>query len=333
MKKYFYVTLLTVCISMTNQALAQSKKAWATICNGTMTFMYGYKPSAPSTTNCYKCKRRISYNDKYCSNCGHPVKKDFVVYEVPMSAQRSDINTLNNDAWEKAVEDVTSRIPWHKRIGDVKKVVFEPSFRQVTTITSTSFWFYNEDWLPLFGLDSELISISGLEYLNTSNVKYMGAMFWGCSELKSINVSHFRTERVKEMWGMFFGCQELSSLNLSNFDTRNVVDMNSMFFACSSLSSVNVSNFITNNVRNMNAMFMYCEKLTSLNLTSFNTKNTLFMNDMFASCEKLTQIYISSSGWDLRRARANRDAKKYYHEYSSGVDGMLEDCPARFIRR
>jgi len=84
----------------------------------------------------------------------------------------------------------------------------------------------------------------------TKNVTNMSNMFFGCSSLKSINLSNLDTNNVKDMSGMFSGCSSLTSLNLSNFDTNNVTNMNNMFYNCSSLTSINLNNFDANNVTN-----------------------------------------------------------------------------------
>ena len=325
----FKIILTATCLLFVSAVFAQNtKKPWVTLCNGTMTFMYGYKPSTPSIVSCPKCGKRTSYNN-YCSNCGSSIKKDFVVYEVPMSVQTSDLDLDYSDKNTDALAKVISKIPWSRRMEGIRKVVFDPSFRQVTTITSTTCWFSSGKG------DSQLTSISGLEYLNTSNVKYMGGMFAGCDKIKSVNVSHFQTSRVKEMWSMFAGCEKLTSLNLSKFDTRNVVSMAKMFSFCESLTSLNLSSFNTGNVWNMWGMFEYNENLTSLDLTHFNTRNTSVMIQMFEGCKKLTRLYVSSTGWDLRRAKANKKIEQYVliTPREDGVDDMFLLCPAKIIKR
>ncbi len=317
--------LLHICV-----VLAQNtKKPWVTLCNRTMTFMYGYKPSAPFTINCIKCGKRVSYSSNYCSDCGSLIKKDFTVYEVPLSAQNSDLDFDFSDKSIDGINRVVRNIPWSERMKEIWNVVFDPSFKQVTTISSTSLWFSSGDY------DSQLVAISGLEYLNTSNVKYMGGMFAGCDKLKSIDVSRFQTSRVKEMWCIFAGCEKLTSLNLSNFDTRNVVTMAWMFNECESLVSLDISGFNTEKVKNMWGMFEYDEKLTSLDLTSFNTRNTSVMIQMFEGCKGLTQIYVSPTGWDLRRAKANKNVEQYelITPRDDGVDDMFLLCPAKIIKR
>ena len=44
------------------------------------------------------------------------------------------------------------------------------------------------------------------------------SMFYGCSDIKEIDLSNFNTSNVKNMDFMFYDCSSLTSLNLSNFD-------------------------------------------------------------------------------------------------------------------
>ena len=65
-------------------------------------------------------------------------------------------------------------------------------------------------------------------------------MFFGCSSLKSIDLSSFNTTNVNNMGYMLFGCSSLKSLDLSSFNTTNVNNMAYMFNRCSSLKKENV---------------------------------------------------------------------------------------------
>ena len=102
-------------------------------------------------------------------------------------------------------------------------------------------------------------------------------MFFKCSGLTSLNLSHFNTGNVTDMSRMFYGCESLSSLDLSNFNTEKVTDMNSMFSMYdirpsdpkSSLTSINLISFNTANVTDMNRMFNGCSGLTSLDVSKF----------------------------------------------------------------
>ena len=118
-------------------------------------------------------------------------------------------------------------------------------------------------------------------------------MFYGCSQLTSLDVTHFNTEKVTNMLQMFTDCRSLTSLDITNFNTANVANMGSMFYGCSSLTSLDVTNFNTANVSGMNHMFFGCSSLTSLDVTNFNTENVLVMNDMFSGCSSLTSLDVS----------------------------------------
>ena len=166
----------------------------------------------------------------------------------------------------------------------VTKVVFDASFANVRP-TSTTSWFE--------GMEN-LQSIVGMEYLNTSEVKYMDFMFAGCTSLTSLDISHFNTDKVTRMDGMFYNCEKFTSLNLSHFNTSNVTNMSGMFSGCESLTSLDVSNFNTGKVTNMSYMFRDCKLVTNLDVSSFNTENITSMESMFNDCDALTSLDLSN---------------------------------------
>ena len=141
---------------------------------------------------------------------------------------------------------------------------------------------------------TNLTSIENLALLDTANVTNMSSMFIGCSDLTSLDLSHFNTANVTNISGMFNSCNDLTSLNLSNFNTANVTDMSFMFSFCSGLTSLDVSNFDTANVTNMSSMFDSCRGLTSLDVSNFDTANVTRMDYMFDSCRGLTSLNLSN---------------------------------------
>ena len=183
-------------------------------------------------------------------------------------------NDSNNQSWSNARESITS-------------VVFDASFANCTTLTSTTLWFS--------GLEN-LNSIIGIENLNTANVTDMRSMFYGCSSLTSLDVSNFNTANVTNMACMFYDCSKLTNLDVSKFNTANVTNMTGMFMRCFGLTNLDVSNFKTANVTDMSTMFCYCPNLTSLDVSNFNTAKVKLMNYMFKDCSELTTIYVGS-GW------------------------------------
>ena len=177
---------------------------------------------------------------------------------------------------------------WYNQNKSITSVVFDASFAECTSLTSTSFWFWN---------CNHLTSIEGINYFKTDNVTNMSAMFSGCSSLTSLDLSSFKTNGVTDMHYMFFDCSSLISLDLSSFKTDNVTEMSGLFSGCSSLTSLDLSSFNTSHVNDMSDMFYGCESLTILDLSSFYTLNVTDMSEMFSSCSSLKTIYVGN-GWN-----------------------------------
>ena len=172
---------------------------------------------------------------------------------------------------------------WYGKSGNITKAVFDASFANARP-TSCCMWF--QDF-------KNLTQIEGIENLNTTNVTNMTSMFYGCSQLTSLDVTHFNTEKVTNMDQMFADCRCLTSLDVTNFNTANVTNMSYMFYGCSQLTSLDVTHFNTANVFAMISMFSGCSSLTSLDVTHLNTANVLAMNDMFSGCSSLTSLDVS----------------------------------------
>lgn len=201
---------------------------------------------------------------------------------------------------------------WGTYAAEIKKVVFKAGFRDETHTTCAN-WFNG---------CTNLTSIEGIENLNTSNVKNMSGMFALCSNLETLDLSHFNTERVTTMAQMFYGCTKLHDLNISSFNTENVTSMNQMFGGCSSLDSLDLSHFNAKGVlyhglyamfsgcsslkfldvsnfpadrpkMQLDAMFKGCSSLQTLDLSSFNTGLANSFTDMFDGCSALRTIYVS----------------------------------------
>ena len=174
---------------------------------------------------------------------------------------------------------------WQSETNSITRVVFDSSFENATTITSTAYWFNEMNGLT---------AIEGLQYLNTSNVTNMYAMFYNCSSLASLDVTSFNTQNVTNMESMFGGCRSLTSLDLSSFNTQNVTNMYGMFQDCSSLTSLDLSRFDTQNVTSMSSMFYRCEALASINFGTINTAKVTDMSNMFYDCFSLRSLDLSS---------------------------------------
>ncbi len=170
---------------------------------------------------------------------------------------------------------------WRTYDYKITTVVFNSSFANARPISCRS-WFEGMQYLT---------SITGLTYLNTSEVTDMAFMFNNAGRLKSLNLSHFQTSKVTNMSFMFAGCTNLTSLTQS-FDTGNVTDMTYMFWGCSELTSLTL-NFNTSKVTSMMGMFLDCYKLSSIDLSYFDTRNVKYMKYMFEGCRKISRIDLS----------------------------------------
>ena len=182
------------------------------------------------------------------------------------------------------------------------RVVFDASFRDFRP-TTTAKWFFD---------CKALKQIEGMEYLNTSEVKDMSGMFYGCSALTSLDLKHFNTKNVTHMGSLFAICTALTSIDLKNFDTQNVTNMSNMFFNCVALTSLDLKNFNTQNVTDMSGMFSYCWTLTSLDLKNFNTQNVTDMSWMFSDCSTLTSL----------------DLKNFNTQNVTDMSRMFKNCSA-----
>ncbi|WP_308228036.1 BspA family leucine-rich repeat surface protein [uncultured Prevotella sp.] len=182
---------------------------------------------------------------------------------------------------------------WDTHAAEIKKVVFKAGFRDETHTTCSN-WFNG---------CTNLTSIEGIENLNTSYVKNMSGMFAKCSNLETLDLSHFNTEKVTTMAQMFYGCTKLHNLNISSFNTENVSYMNGMFEGCSGLNTLDLSHFNTRYVRNdgMNYMFNGCSSLSSLDVSNFTTdKYSMQLDGLFQGCSSLQTLDLSS--FDTRGA-------------------------------
>ncbi len=174
---------------------------------------------------------------------------------------------------------------------NVTQVVFDPSFAGARP-TSTIYWFF-----ALFNLQS----ITGLEYLNTSEVTDMAWMFFYCSNLTSLDFSHFNTSKVNSMYNMLGYCQSLTSLDLSSFNTSQVISMSSMFDHCANLQTIYVGD-------------------------GWNTAAVTISQDMFKDCTSLV------GGKGTTYSNSNPTDKTYAHiDGGTSNPGYFTEKPA-FIR-
>ena len=170
----------------------------------------------------------------------------------------------NREGWMPMGQDGTN-ITWANYAQGITKVVFDESFANCTTLTSTTYWFKGF---------SSLTSIEGIEYLKTDNVWNMSQMFFGCSGLDALDVSSFKTTNATDMYDMFRDCSGLTTLDLSYFDTNSVTDMSKMFSGCSNLKTIYVGDgWSVEKVENSGHMFYNCSSIVGGAGTAFDAEH------------------------------------------------------------
>ena len=175
-------------------------------------------------------------------------------YRSSRTGTTYDLNTLNNSpGW---YTDGTN--------ANVTKVVFNSSFADARP-TTTYFWFYRME---------NLQSITGLSYLNTSEVTNMSYMFASCTNLTSLDLSSFNTSKVTKANGIFRDCSSLASLDLSSFNTSKLTNMNYIFSNCTSLRTVYAgSGWTTAAVTSSYYMFQDCTNLVGGKGTTYDANH------------------------------------------------------------
>ncbi len=207
-------------------------------------------------------------------------------------------------------------IPKWQRLNNIYNVVFDESFADARP-KSCYRWFK----------DKYITNITGIEYLNTSEVTSMESMFMNCAKLTSLDLSHFNTENVTTMKEMFYGCQSLSELNVSSFNTSKVTDMSYMFYWCHVLSTLDFSSFDTRNVTDMTSMFRDCYILNNIRATDlFVTDQVTSYTNMFSDCKNLPNYQDSNVGKTAAKDYLTYTSPQSWVEYQSSTSTLTFHC-------
>ena len=272
------------CTSLLKYDAAHTDKEYARIDGGTSAPGYFTDKNAPQPSNDIYA---VLYAD------GELV---FQRGDTPESG-RSVTHTYKVDLDAVYTGHPSNYAPWYNERESVHVVNFADKISPI----ATAYWFY---------CCKSLEHVDNIQSLDTANVTDMSWMFFGCSGLMALDVSHFNTEKVTDMSWMFTDCSKLTVLDVSHFNTTNVTFMRGMFDSCYNLMTLDVSSFNTANVTDMAYMFSGCHGLTVVNVSGFNTANVTFMSQMFMGCSELTTLDVSH--FDTGNVK--------------DMDGMFEDC-------
>lgn len=109
----------------------------------------------------------------------------------------------------------------------------------ISVKTSKSSFVANADCSGMFAGCKSLVTIDGLQNVNTSSTTDMSQMFEDCNKLTTVNLTGaFNTANVTNMSNMFYSCEKIETLDLSHFNTRKVTNMAYMFEWCYALEKV-----------------------------------------------------------------------------------------------
>lgn len=166
---------------------------------------------------------------------------------------------------QKEARDGTTEWWYNSVLQTAKTVVLDESMKYARP-TSTASWFRSFN---------QLTNIQRLDYLNTSEVTSMYAMFQDCRKLSDIDLRLFDTQKVTNMSFMFESCWSLTSLNVNNFNIYKVEDMQAMFHNCSSLTTIYCNNSWDGISAESANMFYNCKVLKGGNGTKCDGQNNI----------------------------------------------------------
>ena len=158
-----------------------------------------------------------------------------------------------------------------------------------------------------------VVSIDGLQELDTSAATTFKKVFDNCSALASLDVTGWNTSNVTNMTATFSRCFSLKTIiGIGNWDVSKVTTMQSMFQISYNIEYLDLSNWRPISVQNMVGFFMGntkynngVNKITTIGDTSnWNLNNVTNALGMFLMCGKLTNI--KSKNWGLSSC-ANMD--------------------------
>ena len=88
------------------------------------------------------------------------------------------------------------------------------------------------------------------------------------------------------MSGLFYGCSNLTSIDLTNFKTFSSINIEFMFAGCSSLKSINLEFLENKKIENFNNAFLNCSNLKSVTFPYLDEKLKNDIKKMFIGCNK-----------------------------------------------
>ena len=173
------------------------------------------------------------------------------------------------------------------------------------------------------------------EKFDTSLVKEMKYMFYGCSDLIYLKFNVITTN-LENIEGMFENCNKIRDVNLGDFSISNVKNMKKMFSGCISIRSLNLSHFNVESVENMEYMFSFCDSLEYIDLPKLNFPKLEKIEGMFLDCFSLISINLSNFEANILQNAKNMfrncyslkyiDLSDFYAESLTHINSIFSGC-------
>ena len=162
-----------------------------------------------------------------------------IVEKVDNSLKLQEQNIENGKVYDSVMSNfVTSQFNnftylYYAENGEIKSILFNDGNVDKPNVPN-----YTISGKPVSYRCHNVTSKVVFKDFDTSAVTDMRSMFYGCSNLATLDLSSFNTSAVTNMNKMFKYCERLTTLDLSSFDTSAVTDMNGMFQNCNSLTTI-----------------------------------------------------------------------------------------------
>ena len=144
------------------------------------------------------------------------------------------------------------------------------------------------DWTEFFSSFTNLVSIEGLEEVDTSNVTNMTRAFKDCAQLRVVDMGSFDADNVTSLDSTFENCTSLLGLigNISTFS--NLQTARNTFKNCTSLTVLQFDLAGIPTLTDVTGMFQGCTNLRTIYVnTNYQGLGTTTYTDMFDGCVNL----------------------------------------------
>ena len=119
-------------------------------------------------------------------------------------------------------------------------------------------------------------------------------MFYGCTNLASVDLSSVTSIGTNGLNNAFNGCESLASVDLSSVTSIGNRALYYTFQNCTSLTSIDLHNVITISNNGLSNTFYDCTNLTSVALDSLQSVSGFGMNNAFYRCTSLSTLSFPS---------------------------------------